>query len=181
MDTDAILVTGGVVAIVAGAVGGGIKLVGGDVPVLATKLRQFFVFAVGVVLLSLGLFPGLRHLGTGREELREAQTPANASAAKVKSSTSASEEAGLTSTEIERYELPSVAVVRVRIRSRLMELSTAHNVAALRQMAIAAGLAPRDGATADDLRRMIQDKVASVSTLADTLRLARTLGIPLED
>ena len=56
MGATEILVSGGVAAILAAIVGGGLKAFGVELPLLASVRRQSLLLGVGVVLVALGLF-----------------------------------------------------------------------------------------------------------------------------
>lgn len=72
MDTTQILVTGGVAAVLAAIVGGGLKAFGIELPLLASVRRQALLMIVGVILIGLGLFsPTIRD---GSQQAAEART-----------------------------------------------------------------------------------------------------------
>ena len=53
-----ILITGGVVAILAAAIGGGLKAFGFELPLVSTVKRQALLFVIGIAFLGSGFFVG---------------------------------------------------------------------------------------------------------------------------
>lgn len=192
MGTDEILVLGGVLAVLAGAVGGGVSLAGGTVPLLSTRTRQCFVFVVGVVLLTLGLFPQLRQVGAGASEQVSTEIPVTdnefddsenrRTARPVRDTGSATDNspggsaAASNSAEAQQREL-GVLEIRSRMRNRVREVSSTGDAATLRRMAIAIGLVPSDGATVTELRDLLLGRIPHANTLEETRELARRLEI----
>ena len=79
MGTTEILVSGGVAAILASVVGGGLKAFGVELPLLASVRRQMLLLVVGALLVALGLFaPGLPGQGDAGADAASAAEPTSA-------------------------------------------------------------------------------------------------------
>jgi hypothetical protein len=78
MGAEEILVSGGVAAILAAVVGGGLKAFGVELPLLASVQRQGILLVVGVALIGLGLFRPSAE-GAGEQPKAVAAAPAQAS------------------------------------------------------------------------------------------------------
>ena len=86
--------------------------------------------------------------------------------------------------EVQGYTGPpeeGVAAIRRRIRAHVLTLARANDVATLGEIAGRLELSPAAGATADDLRRLIAEKIDSDDTLEATQRFATQVGVPEEE
>lgn len=86
--------------------------------------------------------------------------------------------------EVQSYTGPpeeGVASIRRRIRAHVLTLARANDVGALVTIARNLGLNPAAEATADDLRRLIAEKIDSDDRLEATQRFATQVGLPEEE
>ena len=83
--------------------------------------------------------------------------------------------------EVQEYTRPpeaGVPEIRSRMRNRLMELENAGDPRPLAAIADEIGLTLPAGATARDIRILIQARIRSTSDVARTQELARKIGVP---